>query len=329
MFLTGPSIDNMPSPVGVPGPIAGILSGSPMKSLGVFPKTPRFSRWDAAMDGCCERSRQWDSVTLWESIRPEPQQTNSAMGSIEDTFRKTCRRMSGNENEILLFADMFWSTSNHRSPFVRALAGSLKLDGELWIEVPDLESTLNKGIWSNFYQLHCNYFSAVTLDHLAVRGAPVHRRHRRRCLRRLHPSPLCGRWRFSSWETSSADRSAISSCRIPEEDVPPIGGYADGSVGYGAAERTAVMMGFVPEFRSRLNRLFDGNPLMEGRYFAGTRLMIEGRTALAEQKPPGIVLFAISNLTEILSEWKQVLDGSIVVGVAGGQFPIKPLRDYQ
>ncbi len=57
--------------------------------------------------------------------------------------------------------------------------------------------------------------------------------------------------------------------------------------------------------------------------------MIEGRTALAEQKPPGIVLFAISNLTEILSEWKQVLDGSIVVGVAGGQFPIKPLRDYQ
>ncbi len=55
-------------------------------------------------------------------------------------------------------------------PFMQALAGSLKLDGELWIEVPDLESTLNKGIWSNFYQLHCNYFSAVTLDHLAVRA---------------------------------------------------------------------------------------------------------------------------------------------------------------
>ena len=52
-------------------------------------------------------------------------------------------------------------------PFMRALADTLLPDGELWIEVPDLSCTLEREIWSNFYQLHCNYFSAATLDHLA------------------------------------------------------------------------------------------------------------------------------------------------------------------
>src|SRR3954447_13284648 len=52
-------------------------------------------------------------------------------------------------------------------PFVAALAARLRPDGELWIEVPDLDATLERDLWSNFYPLHCNYFAAPTLDRLA------------------------------------------------------------------------------------------------------------------------------------------------------------------
>ena len=52
--------------------------------------------------------------------------------------------------------------------FIAELADYLAADGQLWIEVPDLDATLDGGRWSNFYQLHCNYFSADTLDRLAA-----------------------------------------------------------------------------------------------------------------------------------------------------------------
>ena len=53
-------------------------------------------------------------------------------------------------------------------PFIAALAAALSSNGQLWIEVPDLESTLERNLWSNFYQLHCNYFSAATLDQMVA-----------------------------------------------------------------------------------------------------------------------------------------------------------------
>src|SRR3954469_26013638 len=52
--------------------------------------------------------------------------------------------------------------------FVAALGASLQPGGELWIEVPDLDATLEAGLWSNFYPLHCNYFAAPTLDRVAA-----------------------------------------------------------------------------------------------------------------------------------------------------------------
>jgi len=214
-------------------------------------------------------------------------------------------------------------------PFVKALAAALRPDGELWIEVPDLDCTVQRGIWSNFYQLHCNYFSAITLDRLAaaaglrcvggqvveVFGGSILRRYVHGSSEAIHePAPL---------EGIAARVEAYRGSMVRLADSLPAG-----AVGYGAAERTAVMLGLAPVFAERLSGLHDGNPLLQGRHLAGTRLRIEGKETLFRGNPAAIVLFAISNTAEILAEWKRELKGETLVGIAGGEFPLKPLKDY-
>lgn len=214
-------------------------------------------------------------------------------------------------------------------PFVKAMAEALLPEGELWIEVPDLDSAVQKGIWSNFYQLHCNYFSAATLDRLAaaaglqclggqvveVFGGSILRRYVRGASQAIRePAPL---------EGIAARVETYRALMVRMADAVPTG-----AVGYGAAERTAAMFGLAPVFAERLSGLHDGNPLLLGRHLAGTRLQIAGKETLFQENPPAIVLFAISNATEILAEWKRELKGETLVGIVGADFPLKPLKDY-
>ena len=214
-------------------------------------------------------------------------------------------------------------------PFMKALAEALLPNGELWIEVPDLDCTVERGIWSNFYQLHCNYFSATTLDRLAaaaglrcvggqvveVFGGSILRRYVRGSSEAIPEPPVL--------EGIAARVADYQGSMVRLAEALPAG-----AVGYGAAERTAVMLGLAPVFGERLSGLYDGNPLLAGRHLAGTRLLIEGKDALFRRNPPVIVLFAISNVTEILADWKRGLDGNTLVGVAGGDFPLKPLKAF-
>ncbi len=48
--------------------------------------------------------------------------------------------------------------------FLCSASAHLKDEGEVWLEVPDLASTFKRKLWSNFYQLQCNYFDANSLD---------------------------------------------------------------------------------------------------------------------------------------------------------------------
>jgi hypothetical protein len=213
--------------------------------------------------------------------------------------------------------------------FVNALAEALNPEGELWIEVPDLECTVQRGIWSNFYQLHCNYFSAATLDRIAAEAGL-------RCLGGQVVDVFGGSMlrRYGRGEAELADTPdalegvGTSVDEYQQSLVRLAHKLPQGTVGYGAAERTAVMFGFAPAFAQRLAGLHDGNPLLEGRHLSGTRLRIDGKERLFDLRPPGIVLFAISNAAEILSEWKQRLNGETMVGIAGDKFPFKPLKEY-
>ncbi len=132
--------------------------------------------------------------------------------------------------------------------FVAELAACLAPDGELWIEVPDLDATLATGRWSNFYQLHCNYFDADTLDTARRdRGSAVHRRARSstcsagRCCGATaedHPRrrpARDGAARAAEGFAEFQDRLAELAANLPAN-----------SAGYGAAERTALTLGRVP-----------------------------------------------------------------------------------
>ena len=213
--------------------------------------------------------------------------------------------------------------------FIRALAGHLAADGELWIEVPDLDSTLAAGLWTNLYQLHCNYFTDATLDTVAaeaglacvgglivdVFGGSLLRRYRAgdASAPPPPPPPLDGvRERFSAF----AGRLDAMADALP-----------DGAAGYGAGERTAVALGLAPRLEQRLGALYDGNSLLHGRRLAGTALEIRPPEELLQSPPPALVLFALSHRTEILSGWGASLPGATTVAIAGGACPIGRLDE--
>ncbi|MGA9874760.1 MAG: class I SAM-dependent methyltransferase, partial [Solirubrobacteraceae bacterium] len=214
-------------------------------------------------------------------------------------------------------------------PFVAALAAALSSDGQLWLEVPDLESTLARELWSNFYQLHCNYFSAITLDQMVVSAGL-------RCVAGSTVEVFGG----------SLLRKYVHG-NVPTLPVPPkllgTGARVDvfrsrlaklasqipsGTVGYGAAERTAVTFGFAPALSKALTCLHDGNPLLTDRYLAGTTLPVHSKEALFKQPPTAVLIFAISNTVEILNEWRTRLPGDLLVGLVGGDFPLQPLKRF-
>lgn len=211
--------------------------------------------------------------------------------------------------------------------FVAELAGCLAPDGELWIEVPDLDATLATGRWSNFYQLHCNYFDADTLDRLAatvglrcvggtvvdVFGGSLLRRYRR------GSSPPTARPQREACAaggfTDFQDRLAELAVKLPER-----------SAGYGAAERTALTLGACPGLAARLGGLYDGNRLLHGRHLAGTALRIGSPDELYADAPDAVVLFAVSHRDEILREWRRRLRPGTLVAVADGECSLATLE---
>jgi len=211
--------------------------------------------------------------------------------------------------------------------FVGDLAACLAPEGELWIEVPDLDATLATGRWSNFYQLHCNYFDADTLDRLAataglrcvdgtvvdVFGGSLLRRYRR------GSSAATARPRRTAQAaegfTAYQDRLAELATTLPAR-----------SVGYGAAERTALTLGACPALGTRLSALHDGNRLLHGRHLAGTALEIRSPDELYADAPDAVVLFAVSHRDEILREWRRRLRPGTLVAIADGECALATLE---
>ncbi len=212
--------------------------------------------------------------------------------------------------------------------FIGDLAAHLGPDGELWIEVPDLEATLATSRWSNFYQLHCNYFGAETLDRLAagaglrcvggttvdVFGGSLLRRYRRASPLPVAQPKMIGdvSARFGAFQAALARLAA---------SLPPR------TVGYGAAERTALTLGACPALVDRLTALHDGNVLLHGRRLAGTALEIRPAAELDETAPDALILFAVSHREEIISDWQRRLDPRTLVAVADGECSLTPLRE--
>jgi SAM-dependent methyltransferase len=211
--------------------------------------------------------------------------------------------------------------------FVAELAACVASDGELWIEVPDLDATLATGRWSNFYQLHCNYFDADTLDRLAgtaglrcIGGTVVD----------VFGGSLLRRYRHGSSAPTPRPRQAARAAEGFAEFRRRLAELAANlparSVGYGAAERTALTLGACPALAARLSALHDGNRLLHGRHLAGTALRIRSPEELYEDAPDAVVLFAVSHRDEILREWRRRLHPGTLVAVADGECSLATLE---
>jgi SAM-dependent methyltransferase len=213
--------------------------------------------------------------------------------------------------------------------FVVSMAAHLKPTGQLWIEVPDLASAVRRQIWSNFYQTHCSYFEAATLDALLGKcgltccGGEVVEIFGGSLLRRYEfglarAAPAATRWDDLATQVGAYQRQLFTLA----ERMPA------GCVGYGAAERTAVMIGFCPALAARLQCVYDGNSLLAGRFLGGTSLPIAPKTELFQNPPTAVLLFAISHANEIIAEFKANLPSEVLIGLAGADFRCAPLADF-
>jgi hypothetical protein len=177
--------------------------------------------------------------------------------------------------------------------------------------------------------LHCNYFSPITLDALCAQsglkclGGELVDIFGGSILRRYAP----GAAKVAEQPQSLTD---VASCVQRYQDK--LANLADqlpaGTVGYGAAERTAAILGFGPALVNRLEKIYDGNPLLAGRFLAGTQLRIEDKTSLYQNPPRAIVLFALSNINEIVAEWKRHLPPETLIAIPSGDFSIRPLSEF-
>jgi SAM-dependent methyltransferase len=215
------------------------------------------------------------------------------------------------------------------SEFVATLAGFLKPAGQLWVEVPDLESAVRRQTWGNFYQIHCNYFEAATLD--AMLGSSSLVCHRGEVvevfggslLRRYSFGPVVPPAPPTRWEGIAGKVGEYRrQLRELAERMP------NGCAGYGAAERTAVSLGLCPALVPKLRCLSDGNPLLAGRFLGGTGLPIISKEKLVRNPPPAVLLFAISHAREIIAEFKARLPGNTLVGMVGADFCCQLLTKY-
>ncbi len=197
--------------------------------------------------------------------------------------------------------------------FVSAMCDHLAESGQIWIEVPDLYSTIKEGWWTNFYSLHCNYFEEATLDAMmATHGlscfsgeiVDIFGGSLFRCYEKgfgLIATPH--QWngvtrRIKAW-VDDLTKAAES---LPEE-----------TWGWGAAERTSSTLAFCPQLCDKLRGVVDSNRRIHGKFMAGTGLKIYPTETIEEIKPSTVILFALSYKEEIIKNLANYLPKGTMV----------------
>lgn len=219
--------------------------------------------------------------------------------------------------ELIITRHMAEHIENPRT-FVASLVDHLTIEGELWVEVPDRDAAISKGLWSNFYQLHCNYFSAESLDvilslvSLKLAAGESVADFGGSILRRYSRGGFKLPWPTHRYPEITARVAAFRQGLARLARQAPAG-----TTGYGAAERTAATLDLAPELIDSIPCLYDGNRLLEGRFLAGTKHRVGSREEFILTQPPSVLLFALSTSKEILEDWKRSLPLSTMVSVVG------------
>ncbi len=197
----------------------------------------------------------------------------------------------------------------------------------LVIEVPDLTSTVQRGLHTNFYHPHLSYFEIQTLERLLQRHG--WRVDVASVVEIFGGSLLVGASRSESAPLRWAKPIGIACCNTSprllgeffdgwNRRAEALRVFLDAQVqagrvvdGYGAAERTVAALGYAGIDRRHLRRICDRNPLLHGWAVPGSRIPIESPQALQYAPPHLLVIFAVSYEAEIIHQLQGLLERGV------------------
>ncbi len=198
--------------------------------------------------------------------------------------------------------------------FIGAISDVVPAGGLLVIEVPDLDSILERKNYFHFYHEHLSYFTAASLSSLVQRhGFNVTGQK----VVEIHGGSLLVFCEREGSDPGAAQQSDVAAAinhfttfadglSVYLDSLAKFIGEAGASgarvAGYGAAQRTTNACGMAGLGQEHIEYLVDKNEHIQGYYTPGAHLLIDVPDRLRKAAPDIIVLFASSFEQEIMQE---------------------------
>ncbi len=216
----------------------------------------------------------------------------------------------------------------HIDDFEPIFEGIDLLAGEnckLVVEVPDLQATVSRSLYSNFYHPHPCYFDLATLSTLLHQHGWTVRKHGivdifgGSVIVEAHRTSGSAR-QFTELTNTPAQRlnaqefdafiSAWGTNINKAHDYFTSQNQDELNVGYGAAERTFSYLGTVGLDIDQIQCIYDRNHALTGMALPGSRIPIKAAETITADQPDVVVIFASSYEDEIVAELRQKLPDS-------------------
>lgn len=195
---------------------------------------------------------------------------------------------------------------------VFSLAGVLKTNGILLIEVPDAEEILRKRLYSNIFHEHLNYFSKASLNNLLSRYG-LRNIHTEKV--DIHGGSFLSVYSFGKLEEAVSFYNSHDLIPMMEfskdiemyyaqlgSKIKSMQSLGKKVLGYGASHRTFVILGNAGLKKENIPIIFDINPFLHHRYMNGFHSLVSPVEKIAYYKPDVVVVFASSYEQEIVNE---------------------------
>lgn len=231
----------------------------------------------------------------------------------EDYFSEKTRCLSGFNSDLIIIRHVLEHLDNLNS-FLGSVYRSLKEDGMVLVEVPDVQKTLSNKIYSNIFHEHLNYFSFYSLSNLFKKHKlfPVFLKevdiHSGSILlvfikdksKEIHLS-------FSKVTLEECKKFAggvINYYKEIKDLVKRVTSEGHKVYGYGAAERTFSILGGTGFSSKDIQKIYDKNVFLYGKYMPISHILIDSPKHIKRDNVKYLIIFAISFEEEIIKELK-------------------------
>jgi SAM-dependent methyltransferase len=233
----------------------------------------------------------------WETIGVDPSDINSPGTRIRERFTFGLAQALG-KFDVVTSSNAFAHFSGIEDA-IEGIAKCLKPDGSAYIEVHDLDATLDSGQWDTIYHEHKvewsvaslrSAFAAKGLWMVDARSLPLHGGLIRAEFRKGKPrgyGPVIPE-DFAPLRRAYETRTAPA---LPE-----------GSVAYGAAARASV---YLNQVETGVGYVVDGSSRRAGRYVPGVGLRIATPAEFEGDNPPAALITAWNHAADIRARHPQ------------------------